>query len=116
MASLASRFCLFSFLLATDTQRLRRFLGGASGVWDKGFEASGTGDSVLVIASIFESGRTFVHARVGACVAIYVRLGAGWHVQPRRHKNFGDPMKIGTPGPHFHYDFGDPSVNWEPSV
>ena len=20
-------------------------------------------------------------------------------------------MKLGTPGPHFHYDFGDPSVN-----
>ena len=20
-------------------------------------------------------------------------------------------MKSGTPGPHFHYDFGDPSVN-----
>ena len=25
--------------------------------------------------------------------------------------NFGDPMKLGTPGPHFHYDFGDPSMN-----
>ena len=23
-------------------------------------------------------------------------------------------MKLGTPGPHFYYDFGDPSVNMGP--
>ena len=30
-------------------------------------------------------------------------------VVPRWHKI------VGTPGPHFHYDYGDPSVNWGPS-